>query len=78
MDSMGLTVYLSGEIHSDWREQIETGTEKAGLPIAFLSPVTDHGASDDCGVKILGEEVKARRNEAINLKAKLLEGVTEH
>ena len=56
MDSMGLTVYLSGEIHSDWREQIETGTEKAGLPIAFLSPVTDHGASDDCGVKILGEE----------------------
>ena len=56
MDSMGLTVYLSGEIHSDWREQIETGTEKAGLPIAFLSPVTDHDASDDCGVKILGEE----------------------
>ena len=56
MDSMGLTVYLSGQIHSDWREQIETGTEKAGLPIAFLSPVTDHDASDDCGVKILGEE----------------------
>ena len=56
MDSMGLTVYLSGEIHSDWREQIETGTKNAGLPVAFLGPVTDHSASDDCGVKILGEE----------------------
>ena len=56
MDSMGLTVYLSGEIHSDWREQIETGAESAGLPIAFLAPVTDHSASDDCGAKILGEE----------------------
>ena len=56
MDSMGLTVYLSGEIHSDWREQIETGAENAGLPVAFLAPVTDHSASDDCGVKILGEE----------------------
>ena len=56
MDSMGLTVYLSGEIHSDWREQIETGAESAGLPVAFLAPVTDHSASDDCGVKILGEE----------------------
>ena len=56
MDSMGLTVYLSGEIHSDWREQIEVGTVNAGLPVAFLAPVTDHSASDDCGVKILGEE----------------------
>ena len=56
MDSMGLTVYMSGEIHTDWREQIEAGIENAGLPVAFLAPVTDHGASDDCGVKILGEE----------------------
>lgn len=56
MDSMGLTVYLSGEIHTDWREQIEAGIENAGLPVAFLAPVTDHGASDDCGVNILGEE----------------------
>ena len=56
MDAMGLTVYLSGEIHTDWREQIEAGTVNAGLPVVFLAPVTDHGASDDCGVKILGEE----------------------
>jgi YtoQ family protein len=51
---MTLNVYLSGEIHTDWREQIIDGA--AGLNVAFDSPVTDHGASDDCGVAILGAE----------------------
>src|SRR3954470_4051520 len=50
---MTWTVYLSGEIHSDWREQIERGA--AGLDVAFTTPVTDHAASDDCGAAILGE-----------------------
>lgn len=52
------TVYLSGEIHTDWRDQIEKGCADAGLPIDFVSPVTDHGKSDDCGADILGEEDK--------------------
>ena len=55
---MSFTVYLSGEIHSDWREQIANGVSKAGLDVELLSPVTNHEASDDCGVKILGEEDK--------------------
>jgi YtoQ family protein len=50
-------VYLSGEIHSDWREQIKKGA--ADLPVSFSEPVTDHSASDDCGVQILGPEDKA-------------------
>jgi YtoQ family protein len=49
-------VYLSGEIHTDWREQIAAGIEAAGLPVSLSAPVTDHSASDDCGVEILGEE----------------------
>jgi YtoQ family protein len=49
-------VYLSGEIHSDWRERIADGVEKAGLPVELLAPVTDHSASDDVGADILGEE----------------------
>jgi YtoQ family protein len=53
---MAWNVYLAGEIHSDWREQIAAGVEKAGLDVSFSSPVTDHGASDDVGVAILGEE----------------------
>jgi len=50
------TVYLSGEIHSDWRERIMEGARQGDLPIQFLSPVTDHASSDDCGAHILGEE----------------------
>lgn len=53
---MELTVYLAGEIHSDWRKEIMEGAEKEGLPVEFLSPVTDHPASDDVGVDILGPE----------------------
>jgi len=53
---MELTVYLAGEIHSDWRREIMEGAEKEGLPVEFLSPVTDHPASDDVGVDILGPE----------------------
>ncbi len=49
-----LKVYLSGEIHTDWREQIISAC--AGLDVEFSAPVTDHAGSDDCGVAILGAE----------------------
>ena len=49
-------IYLSGEIHTNWREEIIIAAEKENLPIKFFAPVTDHAASDDCGVKILGHE----------------------
>ena len=51
---MTLTVYLSGEIHTDWRETVIDGAK--GLDVRFSAPVTDHAASDDCGVAILGAE----------------------
>lgn len=53
---MTFSVYLSGEIHTDWRQVIIDGAEAAGLDVEFSAPVTDHDASDDCGVTILGEE----------------------
>jgi YtoQ family protein len=52
-------VYLAGEIHTDWRERIERGAQADGLDVTFTGPVTDHGASDDCGVAILGPEDSA-------------------
>ena len=55
---MHWTVYLSGEIHTDWRDIIEAQAAAAELPVSFTSPVTDHGASDDCGVKIMGGETE--------------------
>lgn len=51
-----LTVYLSGEIHSDWRDRIIAGARAAGLDAVFTAPVTNHDNSDDCGVAILGAE----------------------
>lgn len=51
-------IYLSGEIHSDWREKIITGAKIKNLPVTFFAPVTDHDASDMVGVKILGKEEK--------------------
>ncbi len=50
------TVYLSGEIHSDWRERIHAGVEAAGLAVELVSPVTNHYTSDNAGVEILGAE----------------------
>ncbi|MHC5024406.1 MAG: YtoQ family protein [Planctomycetota bacterium] len=50
------TVYLAGEIHSDWRQQIADGIDRATLPVTLTGPVTDHDASDACGVTILGRE----------------------
>jgi YtoQ family protein len=50
------SVYLSGEIHTGWRDQIRAGAAERGLPVAFTEPVTHHAASDDCGVAILGAE----------------------
>ena len=51
-----LNVYLSGEIHTDWRDQIITMTKSKKLKVTFTSPVTNHPNSDDCGVNILGHE----------------------
>ncbi len=50
------TVYLSGEIHTDWRDQIEADIRSHDLPVTFVGPVKDHATSDDCGVEILGTE----------------------
>ena len=70
MNEEGLSVYLSGEIHTDWREKIEAGVQAAGLDIELLSPITDHASSDDCGVEILGAETddfwKDKKGSGIN------------
>jgi YtoQ family protein len=55
---MKWTVYLSGEIHSDWRQRITDGVNQLGLDVTFLSPVTDHDASDAAG-DVLGDEGSA-------------------
>ena len=53
-----LKAYLSGEIHTGWRDNIKDKVLKLELPVNLLSPVTNHSVSDDCGIEILGEENK--------------------
>ena len=53
-----LNVYLAGEIHSNWREEIIQLCKKEKLNIVFSSPITNHEASDNCGIEILGAEEK--------------------
>ena len=53
-----LNVYLSGEIHTDWRKEIIQLCKKEDLNVKFSSPNTDHESSDNCGVEILGSEEK--------------------
>ena len=55
---MEITVYLSGEIHTEWRNEIINKSNELNLPIEFLSPNTNHELSDDVGVEILGKEDK--------------------
>ncbi len=52
---MNWNVYLSGEIHTDWRQQIKEGCDALNLSITFTSAVTDHEASDAAG-DFLGAE----------------------
>ncbi len=53
---MSWKIYLSGEIHTNWREEIEQQVQELNLPVEISAPVTDHASSDDCGVAILGAE----------------------
>ena len=55
---MKLKVYLSGEIHTNWRDEIIDKCKSKNLEIEFSSPTTNHELSDDVGVKILGDEEK--------------------
>lgn len=55
---MTFTVYLAGQIHDDWRQDLIDKVDQAGLDLEFVSPQTDHDLSDNIGVQILGDEEK--------------------
>jgi YtoQ family protein len=49
-------IYLSGEIHTNWRDELKTKAKEASLNVEFLGPETDHDLSDNFGATILGNE----------------------
>ena len=68
---MSWNVYLSGEIHTDWRERIQEGANRANLDITFTTPVTHHETSDNVGEAILGKETSSfwRDHKAAKINA---------
>lgn len=56
---MTLTIYLAGEIHSDWRSEIKGLATELKLPISFKGPMENHSKSDNIGEQILGEQPNA-------------------
>ncbi len=68
-------IFLSGEIHSGWRDELMQAARARNLPVTFFTPVTNHEASDNVGVNILGAEEnpfwkdhKAARINAIRIR----------
>lgn len=53
---MELTVYLAGQIHDNWREELEEKAKEKNLPLTFVAPQTNHDRSDDIGEEILGKQ----------------------
>ncbi|MFC4077093.1 YtoQ family protein [Salinithrix halophila] len=53
---MELVVYLAGQIHDDWRQQLRQKAEERGLPLIFKGPQEDHDRSDSIGERIKGEQ----------------------
>lgn len=53
---MELTVYLAGQIHDDWREELKSKAKEKELPLTFVAPQTNHDRSDNVGEDILGQQ----------------------
>ena len=53
-----IKIYLAGEIHTNWRDELIDQCKFANINAQFSSPVTNHEYSDNCGVEILGSEEK--------------------
>ncbi|MEC9475750.1 MAG: YtoQ family protein [Planctomycetota bacterium] len=74
---MRLTVYLAGQIHDDWRDQLRQQAEARGLAVEFVGPQDEHDLSDGIGEQILGEQESARWRDELasqvnNLRTRIL------
>ena len=68
------TVYLAGEIHSNWREEIITGCKD--FDITFLTPENDHESSDDIGKNVHGDQGSDFYNDHISAKINSMRNIT--
>lgn len=74
---MKMTVYLAGEIHTDWRNELKEKSRALQLPLAFTGPMEDHDRSDNIGEEVLGKQPSAIHKDEVassinNLRTQLL------
>ncbi len=62
---MELTVYLAGQIHDNWREEVATKAAEKNLPLSFVSPQTNHDRSDNIGEDILGKQPSKQHKDDV-------------
>lgn len=67
-----ITIYLAGEIHSDWRDQLRREIERRDLPVEFVGPQTVHDRSDSVGEDILGDQADARYRDLMGARVNTL------
>jgi YtoQ family protein len=60
-----ITVYLAGEIHSGWRDELREHLSQRGLPVRFVGPQERHDRSDSVGEDILGAQPSARFRDLV-------------
>jgi len=54
-----LTVYLAGEIHTNWRQDLIDNVKAKGLDLEFVYPQQVHDRSDSVGEDIQGTQPSA-------------------
>ncbi|WP_026690706.1 YtoQ family protein [Alteribacter aurantiacus] len=79
---MELTVYLAGQIHDNWREEVKNKAKERNLPLNFVGPMENHSRSDEIGEEILGEQPDAiykddRASDFNNLRTQVLMGKSD-
>jgi YtoQ family protein len=67
-----LSIYLAGEIHSDWRDRFRSALEGRGVEATFLGPQEEHQRSDDIGEEILGEQPGPRYRDLMGARVNTL------
>ncbi|MFW6202093.1 MAG: YtoQ family protein [Gemmatimonadota bacterium] len=67
-----LTIYLAGEIHNPWRDELRGHLERRDLPVEFVGPQEAHDRSDDVGEDILGEQPNQRYRDLMGARVNTL------
>lgn len=67
-----ITIYLAGEIHSDWRDRFRAALDGRGIDATLVGPQEAHDRSDAVGEDILGEQPNARCRDLMGARVNTL------